>query len=212
MDLIVDTSRKGLRMFVCGAKSNGQNAEQELVKLDARSEKLEDLLDEILKSVDACLADIKRVLVLCGPGSFTGLRTGIAFCEGLCFSGNRELYGVSTLAALTSFASSKSPVVITKARPGFWYYAENTEGAGEYFWSTEQVVNALANVSATEAVLDDNAFACAEIAGALAAKNIKVVKESEMPLKAFYKIFEWGLKPSPVQDANYIQPSYAEQK
>lgn len=210
MDLIVDTSRKGIRMFVCGVNAANENVERELVKTDARSEKLENLLDELLSSVNAALENVKRVLVLCGPGSFTGLRTGIAFCEGLCFSGKRELYGVSSLKAFTTFANS-TPVVITKARPGFWYYSENTENSGEYFWSTEQVVKALANVTATEAVLDDNAVACADIANAIAAKNIAVVKESEGSLASLRKVFDWGIKPSPVQDANYIQPSYAEQ-
>lgn len=207
MDLIVDTSRKGARLGLFGTSSAGVQFAKELAKLDARGEKLEALLDELLAGANIALAEIKRVLVLCGPGSFTGLRTGIAFCEGLCFSGNRELYGVSSLKAFATFASEKA-LVITKARPGFWYY---TEGDGEYFWPTEKVLEALANAACSQAVLDDNAVACTEIADVLAKKNIAVVRESEGKLESFNDIFNWGLKPSPVQDANYIQPSYAEQ-
>lgn len=210
MDLIVDTSRKGVRMFVCGKNASDEFVERELIKTDARSEKLENMLDELLQSAGSALDNVKRVLVLCGPGSFTGLRTGIAFCEGLCFSGKRELYGVSSLVALATFASTK-PVVITKARPGYWYFTTGAENSSEFFWPTERVVEELANVGASEAVLDD--FACADekITNALSAKNIAVIRESEGKMASFKKIFEWNLKPSPVQDANYIQPSYAEQ-
>jgi tRNA threonylcarbamoyladenosine biosynthesis protein TsaB len=44
--------------------------------------------------------DIDLFAVAAGPGSFTGLRIGIATMQGLALAGNRLMVGVSTLDAL----------------------------------------------------------------------------------------------------------------
>jgi len=66
--------------------------------------------------VDAGLgwADVERIGVGTGPGSFTGLRLGVATARGLSQAGGQELVGVSTLEALargavTALGSSESP-------------------------------------------------------------------------------------------------------
>src|SRR4051812_171473 len=46
------------------------------------------------------LDDIDVYAVAIGPGSFTGLRVGIAAMQGLAFAARRPLIGVSTLDAL----------------------------------------------------------------------------------------------------------------
>jgi len=46
------------------------------------------------------LADIDLYAVALGPGSFTGLRIGIATIQGLAFAGRRRVVGVSALEAL----------------------------------------------------------------------------------------------------------------
>src|SRR5437588_1144953 len=43
--------------------------------------------------------------VACGPGSFTGLRIGIATIQGLAFATERKIVGVSALEALAHIAS-----------------------------------------------------------------------------------------------------------
>lgn len=49
--------------------------------------------------------DIVAVAVSRGPGSFTGLRSGIAAAKGLAFSLDVPLYGIGTLAALAANAA-----------------------------------------------------------------------------------------------------------
>jgi tRNA threonylcarbamoyl adenosine modification protein YeaZ len=53
----------------------------------------------------------ERVLVGCGPGSFTGLRVGIAAAHGMAIGWNAELAGFSSLALLAAGSLGTEPVV-----------------------------------------------------------------------------------------------------
>ena len=56
----------------------------------------ENLLHQCGKTVN----DVNAVAVAAGPGSFTGIRIGVAAAKGLAFSVDKPAVGVSTLAAL----------------------------------------------------------------------------------------------------------------
>lgn len=209
LDLIVDTSRSGARIGVFG-----QGISVEITDSKARGESLLLVLEKLLEKASVSLESISRVLVLRGPGSFTGLRTGIAFCEGLCFTGKRKLYGVSTLAALTLYGSVESTLVLLRARSGYWYFRNTTSGnfleAPETFSNTECVAKALLNAEGKSVVLDESVLAEQTFTSIFEQKGWAIIQESEGTLAPFREAFNW-VEPSPVQDANYIQPSYAEQ-
>jgi tRNA threonylcarbamoyladenosine biosynthesis protein TsaB len=56
-------------------------------------------VDDLLAHVGAELADVDGFAVAVGPGSFTGLRIGIAAVEGLAYSLDKPAVGVSALDA-----------------------------------------------------------------------------------------------------------------
>ena len=57
-------------------------------------------LEAILKQKDLEARDLAAVAVSVGPGSFTGIRVGLATAEGICLPGNLLAFGVSTLDGL----------------------------------------------------------------------------------------------------------------
>ena len=64
-------------------------------------------LMSILHDERYSLDDIDVFAVATGPGSFTGLRVGIATMQGLAFAGSRPLIGVSAMDALAHVASAE---------------------------------------------------------------------------------------------------------
>lgn len=215
-DLFVDTSRKGISMAL--SSSLGQTANtlplyEEIVNPEARGETLGGSLDELLARANAKLDDIKRVMVTVGPGSFSGLRTGVAFCQGICFSGKRELFGVTTLQALEQFApsahnekSSDNSAVVIRARNGFWYLRIAQK---ESFIETADVIRQLKTANIKEVVADKAATEDEELKTTFNELGASITLDTGKPLNLWVPLFD-KVKPSLIQEANYIQPSYFE--
>lgn len=63
-------------------------------------EKLVPTLDEMLSECGFDKSEIKEIIVVSGPGSFTSLRTGVAFANALASGLNAKLYGIDTFEFL----------------------------------------------------------------------------------------------------------------
>lgn len=63
-------------------------------------ERLAPLVAELLAEAGAVPADLDRIAVTVGPGSFTGLRVGLAFAKGLGAALERPVIGIGLLEAL----------------------------------------------------------------------------------------------------------------
>ncbi len=95
-------------------------------------------LDELFADCGLTLDSVDAFAVSVGPGSFTGLRVGIATLKGLAFGGGRPVAPVPTLAALARTVSDPShpsaasePVVaMLDARRGDVYAAAYAASAG----------------------------------------------------------------------------------
>ncbi len=123
MVLGIDTSGENLGLAVC---RRGEILASSLTKPGLRhGEILQQAIGEFLKENRLGFNELSGVSVTLGPGSFTGLRIGLAAAKGYSYSMRIPLAGVSTLLA-GAWAFSNYPkkvVVIIDARRNEYYSA-----------------------------------------------------------------------------------------
>ena len=78
------------------------------------SETLMPMVDRVLKDAGLPVGQLHAIAVTIGPGSFTGLRIGLAAAKGLALAADKPLIGISTLEALAhNLSYSSLPVSYT---------------------------------------------------------------------------------------------------
>ncbi len=97
------------------------------------------LVGELLEEAGVRLSDLGGVVIGLGPGSFIGLRIGLAMAKGLCYAAQLPLVGASSLAAMAREAylqhgeerESRLYVPCLDARKGELYCGAYRFQAGE---------------------------------------------------------------------------------
>ena len=74
-------------------------SEINILQKHIHSEKLLLMIEQVLKSVDLSINEIKQIAFSSGPGSFTGLRIGLAAAKGLALGADLPLVPVPTFDA-----------------------------------------------------------------------------------------------------------------
>lgn len=59
-------------------------------------------IDEVVREANISLKDIQAVAVSRGPGSYTGLRIGVASAKGICYALNKPLIAIDTLQSMAN--------------------------------------------------------------------------------------------------------------
>ena len=116
MILGIDTSGKNLGFAL---SENGKPVASQLSHPGLRhGEILQTALDEFLKKNGTGLVDLSGITIILGPGSFTGLRIGLAAAKGYCYSLGLPLAGISSLRAMAGLYPSKTAKLIVVADAG----------------------------------------------------------------------------------------------
>ena len=76
-------------------------------------------LDRLLRAAGIEPRELSALAVGTGPGSFTGIRVGLAAARGLAFALDLPVAGVSTLEALAAGAPGSIPVIDARRREVF---------------------------------------------------------------------------------------------
>lgn len=110
--LNIETSSKNCSVSI------SENQEQlclceEVSESYKQSENLHKFIQWALEGAEISLSDLDAVAVGKGPGSYTGLRIGVASAKGFCFGNDIPLIGINTLKILASpYFDQKYEVII----------------------------------------------------------------------------------------------------
>lgn len=113
-----------------------------------------DSIAYLTEQIRVPLEQIEAIAVSVGPGSFTGLRIGMAVAKGLAFAKQKPLIAIATLFAQAfaaqAFAREKNEMIVPliRARKGEVYSAKFRSGDGLPVQVTPEQVKDIASVPA----------------------------------------------------------------
>src|SRR5664279_139009 len=100
--LAIDTALPAISACVLDEGAESPESIETIAMMRGHAEALLPLIDRVMAQVEGGFASLDRVAVTVGPGSFTGIRIGVAAARGIALACGIEAVGVSTLAAFAA--------------------------------------------------------------------------------------------------------------
>jgi tRNA threonylcarbamoyladenosine biosynthesis protein TsaB len=113
-----------------GELSGGRTCSREMVGRSF-SESLLSTVDEVLREAEVALGELKAVVVVRGPGSFTGIRIGVSAAKGLAEGLGIPLIALSRLELVARKSLGESAVAVLDAGRGEFFVGFYREGVCE---------------------------------------------------------------------------------
>jgi tRNA threonylcarbamoyladenosine biosynthesis protein TsaB len=100
--LAIDTALEACSAAVLDTDREGGIVSRSQPMMRGHAEALMPLIAAVMSEADAEFALLDRIAVTVGPGSFTGLRVGVAAARGIALATGKPAVGLTTLAALAA--------------------------------------------------------------------------------------------------------------
>jgi tRNA threonylcarbamoyladenosine biosynthesis protein TsaB len=100
--LAIDTALAACSAAVLDTATGAIVASESQPMVRGHAEALIALVARVVQQADVTLRNIERVAVTTGPGSFTGLRVGLAAARGIALASGAPAVGISTLSAFAA--------------------------------------------------------------------------------------------------------------
>ena len=183
------------------------------------------IVEHILKNTGLTVADMDAIAVAAGPGSFTGIRIGVAAAKGLAFAADKPAVGVSTLAAMARNVAFCDGLVVCAmdARRQQVYNAlfqakdgQLTRLTPDRAISLEELAAELANDPRPKTVVGDGARLCfahlteAGISCRLAPAHLVMQNAMSVALEAEAMAAEGNLVSAQALEPVYLRPAQAD--
>lgn len=179
MLLAIDTSTRyvGVALYT-GAQVIG---EEVWISRDYHTVELAPAVSQLLERSGVRVADLRAIAVATGPGSFTGLRIGMALAKGICLARHLPLIGVPTLDIMAAAQPLKELPLSVAVRAGRGRLAVGWYRAGSEGWRSANDVEVL-TIQKLSAKITQPTMVCGEFTAEerqlLARKRVNVILSS----------------------------------
>jgi tRNA threonylcarbamoyladenosine biosynthesis protein TsaB len=123
--LAIDTALEACAVAVLDTDRHGGLTSRSLPMMRGHAEALMPMIAAVMNAAGMEFAALDRIAVTVGPGSFTGLRVGVAAARGIALAAGKPAVGLTTLAALAApffdMDDSKALLAAIDARHGQVY-------------------------------------------------------------------------------------------
>jgi tRNA threonylcarbamoyladenosine biosynthesis protein TsaB len=97
--LAIDTALDACAAAVLDTEAGYLIAQESLAMKRGHAEALMPLVGRVIAQSGVAFAELDRIAVTTGPGSFTGLRVGLSAARGIALAAHKPVVGVTTLTA-----------------------------------------------------------------------------------------------------------------
>lgn len=191
------------------------------------SRTLMQMAEDLLKNCDLSVVDVDAVTCAAGPGSFTGVRIGLAAAKGFAWGREVPLVGVSTLEAMARTVAYADGIYCAAmdARRSQVYTAMFEYSSGvltrvtqDDALSLDELKNQLESVEKHKFLVGDGASLCYNTFGAemsnltLLPEHLRMQRASGTALLAWEKLQAGDILPPQNVVPNYLRLSQAERE
>ena len=196
ISLFIDTSLNSLSFAIC--KDEKLLASTKIKKVLKQSSVLMDTIINNLKAHDIDKKDIDNIIVLNGPGSFTGVRLGVTVAKTLAWSLGINLYLLSNLEALAIHSESKNKLAVIYDKKDYSYVGIYNDNKFEGY----TYVNDLLEIDSGEIIAFETNDFIDEMLKQNCNFNLKYINEYD-----YLKVINYALKGKPC-NVHLAEPVY----
>jgi tRNA threonylcarbamoyl adenosine modification protein YeaZ/ribosomal-protein-alanine acetyltransferase len=125
--LCIDTALASCSVCVYDASSKTMLASEQQLMARGHAEALPPMVARIMAQVGIGYADLSRIAVTTGPGTFTGIRVGLSFARALGLARGIKVLGLNTMIATQVAVPDKNCIVVHQAGMSGLFYFYNGE-------------------------------------------------------------------------------------
>lgn len=181
---------------------------------NTHSIKLMPLIDKVLKESNVDIREIDLFACDKGPGSFTGIRIGIATIKAFADVNHKQVIGITSLENLACYEKgAKLICTMLDAKNDNVYYGIFQNCGGTYrsvlplgFANINEVIEILKNQKDSITLVGDGAIAHREILQQKLQEGVTVKQESKLSATHIAKLA--FLKKEEATDTNHLMPTY----
>lgn len=172
------------------------------------AEALPPMVAEVVKASGIGLHSIDRIVVTTGPGTFTGVRIGLAFARGLGMARGIPVIGIDTLSAISANETADVPLLVVADARNAEVYAAVLD-ADRKLTRAPHVTSAAAAAAEVRSGTLVLGTAAPAVIAASGAQGLIHSRAGDVPVASCFALLAMGVEPGAMPSPLYLRSADA---